>query len=218
MQANKVSLGGRSKITPLALAAEVGIPPNPTGVIVMPYGALGSSSHPGIRRIATGLQRRGFATIQTELLTAAEAAHGYHTFDIDLLAERIRAITDWLREQDDFADLPIGYFGAGADAGAVLAAAAERECPVSALVLSFARPDLAHDALPLVRAPILFITGEDEFELQLHRDAVARCRCHGVIETIEGASSHLYAPDTAHHQIRLAGDWFTIHLDGRQAD
>jgi putative phosphoribosyl transferase len=151
-------------------------------------------------------------------LTDAEIVHGYRTFDIGLLAERIRAVTDWLREQGGLADLPIGYFGAGTDAGAMLTAAAEQGCPVRALVLCFARPDLAHDALPLVRAPTLFITGDDEFELQLHRDALARCHCHGVIETIEGTSTHLYAPETAQLQIQLAGDWFTTHLDDNRAE
>jgi hypothetical protein len=67
-------------------------------------------------RIAAGLQDGGFATVQTELLTDVEIAHGYHTFDIGLLAERIRAITDWVREEAGLADLPVGYFGTGADA------------------------------------------------------------------------------------------------------
>jgi putative phosphoribosyl transferase len=212
MRTNEAPLDRLVKITPMALAAELGIPPRPTGIVVMPCSAPSSSSHPGIRKIAAGLQDRGFATVQTELLTDVEIAHGYHTFDIGLLAERIRAITDWVREEAGLADLPVGYFGTGADAGAVLAAAAEQECPVSALALCFARPDLAHDALPLVRAPTLFITSDDEFELQLHRDALARCHCHRVIETIEGTSTHLYAPETAQHQIHFAGDWFTTHL------
>ncbi len=57
-----------------------------------------------------------------DLLTAAEEGNRGLVFDIDLLAERLVAVTLWLKNQPDTADLPVGYFGASTGAAAALSA------------------------------------------------------------------------------------------------
>jgi hypothetical protein len=51
-------------------------------------------------------------------------------FDIDLLAERVVAATDWLIQGSDIGQLPIGHFGAAA----TFVAAANRPDVVGAIV------------------------------------------------------------------------------------
>ena len=79
-------------------------------------------------------------------------------FDIALLTERVIGVTEWLRRQPETSRLGIGYFGASTGAAAALQAAAhfaDRPGVVKAVVSRGGRPDLAMEALPLVKAPTL---------------------------------------------------------------
>jgi dienelactone hydrolase len=96
-----------------------------------------------------------------DLLTPDEEAIDLRTrelrFDIDLLAKRLVAATDWLRANPDTRDLKVDYFGASTGAGAALVAAARRPDAIGAVVSRGGRPDLASSALSAVRAPTLLI-------------------------------------------------------------
>jgi hypothetical protein len=79
-----------------------------------------------------------------------------------LLAERLIGATDWLGDDPGTRDLRIGYFGASIGTGAALVAAAERAAQVGAIVSRGGRPDLAGEALSLMKAPtLLIVAGED---------------------------------------------------------
>jgi putative phosphoribosyl transferase len=203
---------------PESLAAETRSPEQTIGVIILPVSVPGSLSNTGLRRIAAGLRKRGFATLLTELLMPSEAAHGYHSFDFQLLAGRIADVTESLRKKAPFEDLPIGYLGMSTDAAAIVTAAAAPACPARALVMCDARPDLAHSALPLVHAPTLFIVKDDELALDLNRSALARLRCPADLAVLRGAGQSLPSPEIAAQVVQLAGDWFTTHLRSRQDD
>ena len=75
------------------------------------------------------------------------------------------------------------------------------------------RPDLAGDALPLVRAPTLLIVGgRDEQVIELNGQAMARMRAPVKLEIIPGAT-HLFEEPGALEQVaRLARDWFVRYL------
>jgi putative phosphoribosyl transferase len=202
--------------TPAALAAEIKSPAQAIGVIILPVSVPGALSITGLRRIAAGLRKRGFATLLTELLMPSEAAHGYHSFDFQLLAGRIADVTESLRKEAPFQDLPIGYLGMSTDAAAIVTAAAAPACPARALVMCDARPDLAHSALLLVHAPTLFIVKDDELALDLNRSALAQLRCPADLAVLRGACRSLPSSDMAAQVVQLAGDWFTTHLRRRQ--
>ena len=79
----------------------------------------------------------------------------------------------------------VGYFGSSTGAAAALMAAARLGDEIGAVVSRGGRPDLAGDALPLVKAPTLLIVGgHDETVIELNQDAYARLRC----ERVEGHS------------------------------
>ncbi len=200
-----------------ALEGYLSLPTAATGVVVFAHGS-GSSRHsPRNRYVADILNEGSLATLLIDLLTADEQEVDRQTgqlrFDIPFLANRLVAITQWLREQPQAADLKIGYFGASTGAGAALVAAAEIPRLIHAVVSRGGRPDLAGDALHRVVAPTLAIVGGNDREvLELNRQALARMNCVKVLQVIPGASHLFQEPGALEEVAKLARDWFAEEL------
>jgi dienelactone hydrolase len=184
----------------------------------------GSSRHsPRNRYVAGVLRAAGLATLLMDLLTPEEEAEDRYTghlrFDIDLLAERLVAATDWLAQQPQTAGWPVGYFGASTGAGAALVAAARRPDAVGAVVSRGGRPDLAGAALARVKAPTLLIVGgRDEPVIALNQQALGRLGAAVKKLVIVPGATHLFEEPGALEEVaRLASGWFTRHLN-READ
>jgi dienelactone hydrolase len=134
-------------------------------------------------------------------------------FDIPFLADRLVAITQWLREQPHVAGQGIGYFGASTGAGAALVAAAELPRLIHAVVSRGGRPDLADDALERVHAPTLAIVGgNDPLVLDLNRKALARMNCVKALHVIPGAGHLFEEPGALEEVAKLARAWFVEEL------
>ncbi|MBR7827141.1 hypothetical protein KDK95_12560 [Actinospica sp. MGRD01-02] len=195
------------------LAAHLVTPREGGGIVIFAHGS-GSSRHsPRNRYVAAALNGAGFATLLLDLLTEQEERGRAGVFDIELLAERLRAATAWVGEW--LGELPIGYFGASTGAAAALCAAADPDCPVRAVVSRGGRPDLAASCLPSVTAPTLLIVGgRDEAVIDLNRRAQAMLRCANRMEIVPGAT-HLFEEHGALEQVtELATDWFAANLRG----
>jgi putative phosphoribosyl transferase len=84
---------------------------------------------------------------------------------------------------------------------------------IGAVVSRGGRPDLAGDALPLVKAPTLLIVGgHDETVIELNQDAYARLRCEKELRVIPGAT-HLFEEPGALEQVAdFAATWFKKRL------
>jgi len=202
---------------PVALEGELRIPEGAGSVVVFAHGS-GSSRHsPRNRFVAEFLRGAGVGTLLIDLLTAreetAEVSTGHLRFDIDLLAERLVAISDWLLVHAASSPLALGYFGASTGAAAALVAAARRPEAVRAIVSRGGRPDLAASALPQVRAPTLLIVGErDTAVLELNREALRALRAEKTLAVVPGAT-HLFEEAGALEEVaRLAREWFSRHL------
>ena len=182
------------------------------GLIILPVTAALSTTNDGLQQVAAGLQDRRFATFLAGLLSPAEAEHGYHNFDFEMLANRIAQVTENLRRKEALEALPIGYFGTSTDAAAIAVAAAHPDCPAGALVMFDARPELASAELPRIHVPTLFIVEEDELALDLNRSALARLGGQGDLAVLPGTSKNLAFPEIAVRAAKLAGDWFERHL------
>ena len=76
------------------------------------------------RAVARDLQSGGLSTLLFDLLSEDEERIDQYTrelrFDIGLLTERVIGVTEWLRQQPETRDLPLGYFGASTGAAAAL--------------------------------------------------------------------------------------------------
>jgi putative phosphoribosyl transferase len=197
-------------------AAESAALERSVGLIVLPVTAALSGTRDGLRTVAAGLQDRGFATFLAELLSPPEAEHGYHNFDFAMLADRIAQVTERLRREEPFENLPIGYFGMGTDAAAIAVAAAQPGCPADALVMCHARPELASTELQRIHAPTLFIVKDDGLALDLSRSALAKLCCPGDLAVLRSTGEGLSSSEMASEAAQLAGDWFEKHLCGEQ--
>lgn len=207
----------RVPIGSLALEGDLALPHQASGVVLFAHGA-GSGRHSRRNRLVAGvLNQGGFATLLLDLLTPAEQAidrdTGLLRSDIDLLAERLVAATDWLDREPRTAGLPIGYFGASMGAGAALLAAVERPDLVGAVVSRGGRPDLADRALPLVEAPTLLIVGgTDGPVIDLNRQVMTRLGAAHMLEIVPGAGHLFEEPGTLEQVAGLALAWFEQFL------
>ncbi|MGV3721769.1 MAG: dienelactone hydrolase family protein [Actinomycetota bacterium] len=206
----------------VTLRGELRLPPKAVGVVLFAHGS-GSSRHsPRNLAVAATLLRSGLGTLLIDLLTPEEESSEAHTghlrFDIGLLAGRLQHGANWLTQHEETRNQQIGCFGASTGAAAALVAAAN--CPevVAAVVSRGGRPDLAGDALPLVKAPTLLIVGgADRAVLPLNEEALARLDCPKEMVIVPGATHLFEEPGTLDEVARLASEWFIRHLT-RQPD
>jgi dienelactone hydrolase len=199
-----------------ALEGALAVPEGAPGVVVFAHGS-GSSRHsPRNRRVAATLEEAGIGTLLLDLLTTAEEEADRRTaglrFDIDLLARRLVAAIDWLRERRG-TRLRTGLFGASTGAAAALVAAVARPDDVAAIVSRGGRPDLAGQALTRVgAATLLIVGGADPQVLELNRRALELLRGEKDLAIVPGATHLFEEPGALEEVARLAAGWFSSHL------
>jgi len=195
------------------LAGDLRTPARSTSVVLFAHGSGSSRTSPRNRFVADLLHRAGLATLLFDLLTPAEADDRAKVFDIELLAGRLVAATEWVQQCLSDRATAIGYFGASTGAAAALRAAAAPGAAVAAVVSRGGRPDLAGSQLARVRAPTLLIVGgDDDVVLDLNRRARAQMRCETALAVVPGASHLFEEPGTLERAADLARDWFVDHL------
>ncbi len=206
-----------------SLQGTLTISPEAVGVVLFAHGSGSSRLSPRNRKVAEELQDAGLATLLFDLLTEREEAVDRYNarlrFDIEFLAERLGAATDWALRDASIRGLPIGYFGASTGAAAALVAAAGRPDEVKAVVSRGGRPDLAGEALEQVVAPTLLIVGgEDAAVLNLNQYALRKMSAAPVqLEIVRGATHLFEEPGTLEEVSALAADWFRRHLGAARA-
>ena len=195
------------------LAGTLTLPPYPQGVVLFAHGSDSSRFSPRNQFVAHALVGANVGSLLFDLLTEHEARSRSNVFDIPLLANRLRLATRWVASYPASADLKVGYFGASTGAAAALAAAADPEAQIGAVVSRGGRPDLAGELLPQVRAPTLLIVGgNDAPVLDLNRAALARLGGIKQLTIVPGATHLFEEPGALEAVARLAADWFTRHL------
>jgi putative phosphoribosyl transferase len=176
----------------------VTLPPHARGVIVLAPG----TDAP----VAKALVQAGLGILLLDAVAPEEPGR-----DMRRSADRVTGAIDWLTCDaligdlpPSLAELPVGCFGSGSGAAAVLVAAAERPDRVVAVVACSDRPDLAGPALRSVTAPALLIVGSPDHEaLRLNRQVQAE---------LAGDSRLVEEPGTPDRVSLLARDWFLRHI------
>jgi len=200
-------------IAPVGLEGLLGLPMDPTGIVLFAHGSGSGRLSPRNNFVAHALRDDGLATLLFDLLTVEEAHDRRNVFDIELLARRLLMATAWIRQDAETHGLPIGYFGASTGAAAALVAEAAREGPIAAIVSRGGRPDLAGRALSAVEAPTLLIVGGDDVEvLALNRAALAALRCAKQLVIVPGATHLFEEPGTLEAVVEHARGWFLKHF------
>jgi putative phosphoribosyl transferase len=197
----------------ITLDGELTLPENASGLVIFSHGSGSSRFSPRNNFVAQHLQRRDLGTFLFDLLTKEEDDVYSMRFNIELLAQRLVSVTQWLMKLPGLQKQSIGYFGASTGAASAITAAAMLDSKISAVVSRGGRPDLAKDQLYLVEAPTLFIVGEeDQVVLDLNRGALEKLAGTKKLEIIKGATHLFEEPGTLEQVAQLSGDWFTKYL------
>ncbi len=193
------------------------IPTHATGLVIFAHGSGSSRFSRRNQLIATVLQQAHIATLLFDLLTLEQDARDARTmefrFNIELLADRLLAATNWILPISQQHKLPLGYFGASTGGGAALLAAAKVHHLIQAVVSRGGRPDLAGEALERVAAPtLLLVGGDDEAVLKLNEIAFEKLTCTKALTIIPDATHLFEEPGKLEEVAHLATHWFTQYL------
>jgi dienelactone hydrolase len=199
------------------LQGDLVVPESARGIVLFAHGSGSSRFSPRNQHVASILQQRNLGTLLFDLLTEEEEILDSQTreyrFDIDLLTTRLVSATDWTVKNDVLCKMRIGYFGASTGAAAAIKAAALRPDQVDAVVSRGGRPDLAGDALQHLKAPTLFIVGEQDYQvIQLNVQAMKKIRGEKSLQIIPGATHLFEEPGTLDSVSNAAASWFKRFL------
>lgn len=195
------------------LKANLNIPYDPAAFVIFAHGSGSSRFSSRNRYVAELLNQNNIATLLTDLLTQEEDRDYENRFDIDLLTNRLIAVTNYTTTLSDLKDLAVGYFGASTGAASALMAAAVMPDLIKAVVSRGGRPDLAQRALPEVKAPTLLLVGSlDQDVIILNKDAYSKLNCKKELQVIEGASHLFEEPGKLDDVAELAINWFNKFL------
>ena len=193
------------------------IPKNVKGIVLFVHGSGSSRFSTRNQHVAKVLQQGKMATLLFDLLTPDEEAVDVKTasfrFDINFLANRLDAATQWVLYNPVLRKLPIGYFGASTGGGAALVTAARQAHLIKAVVSRGGRPDMAGESLSYVKAPTLLIVGGlDGTVIDLNQEAFRQLACTKELKIIPGASHLFEEPGKLDEVARLAAAWFDKYL------
>jgi len=202
----------------IVLRGNLTLPTGAVGLVLFAHGSGSSRFSPRNQFVAGQLNTAGLATLLIDLLTETEERIDRQTsnlrFDLPFLARRLCTAVDWLSEEGETRQLPIGLFGASTGGGAAIMAAAQQPARVKAVVSRGGRPDLAGSALRRSVCPTLLIVGGlDRVVIELNREAFAQLGGESNELIVVPGAGHLFEEPGALPEVaRLAVDWFTRHL------
>lgn len=197
------------------LTGELMVPESSSGLVIFSHGSGSSRLSPRNVLISEKLHQNGFATLLFDLLTPQEDQHYENRFNIDLLTERLIAVTEWVINEPRLKKLPLAYFGASTGAASALGAAAHFRNIIKAVVSRGGRPDLTTAELNDVAAPVLLIVGSlDDEVLDLNRQVLKQLNSESELGIIRGASHLFQEPGKLEEAANLAIQWFKKFVRG----
>ncbi len=189
------------------------IPPYASALVLFAHGSGSSRFSPRNNFVANILNEVGLASLLIDLLSKKEDEIYQTRFDINLLAERLNKVVQWLTTQKLTKSLVIGLFGASTGAAAALHVAAKWPDSIKAVVSRGGRPDLAMNILEKVIAPTLLIVGgNDGMVIELNQAAYEKLNCPKKMNIIPHAT-HLFEEAGCLEEVaKQAKLWFNQYL------
>ena len=193
------------------------IPSGADSIVLFAHGSGSGRFSTRNQYVARVLNESGIGTFLVDLLTKeeeeADTETGEYRFNINLLAERLVATTEWLKKNPATKSLAVGYFGSSTGAAAALIAATRFPKDVKTIVSRGGRPDLAIQQLHKVHVPTLFIVGSRDTEvLELNKEAMAQVPAEKRLEVISGATHLFEEPGKLEEVAKMSAKWFSAHL------
>jgi predicted phosphoribosyltransferase/dienelactone hydrolase len=201
------------------LEGDLAIPSGAQAIVLFAHGS-GSGRYSSRNQfVATVLNNNGSATLLMDLLSQDEKRideeKRHLRYNIELLAERIAAITNWLNQQPETKNLKIGYFGSSTGAAAAIITASKLSA-VKAIVTRGGRPDLVGEStLHQVRASTLLIVGANDTPgITINKRALESLNNAETRELaiIPGATHLFKEPGKIEEVAKLATEWFECYL------
>jgi putative phosphoribosyl transferase len=199
------------------LEADLVIPPQAESLVLLIHSTRSRRYSSNCHAIAEIFHQFGLATLAIDLLTLHEEASDLHSryllFNANLLADRLKGVTDWLMQQPSLRGFKIAYFGIGIEAGAALLTAAHYPHLVRAIACVNGRADLATAVLPEITMPTLLMVGkEDSLTQRINQNALVKIQAEKRLEEIAGASLINEQPEVLKTIAGMAAQWFKQHL------
>lgn len=197
------------KIDSASLEGMLEIPKGANCLVLFAHGSGSSRLSPRNTYVAGVLNKAKIATFLFDLLTEEEDQNYENRFNINLLTQRLVAVTGWVKRQEQTKNLKIGYFGASTGAASALIAASMLKSGIVAVVSRGGRPDLAIDVLDRVVSPTLLIVGGNDLDvIKLNQRVYEALECTKKLEIVKGAT-HLFEEEGALEKVaELANSWF----------
>lgn len=203
----------RIPVGPVTLEGDLSVSEKAAAVVIFAHGSGSSRLSSRNRFVAKVLNDAGIGTLLFDLLTREEDKVYENRFDIDLLTDRLKAATKWLKSQTQASGLRVGYFGASTGAAAALIAAADLGDKIGAVVSRGGRPDMAEGSLGLVNAPTLLIVGgNDKAVIELNEKAYRMIKAEKELKIVPGATHLFEESGTIEEVARAATEWFKKYL------
>lgn len=204
------------------IEGDLRIPPGSRGLAIFAHGS-GSGRHSPRNQFVSGvLNNDGVSTLLVDLLTEEEekvdAVTREHRFNVELLADRLTVVTEWVIKQENTKNMILGYFGASTGAAAALIAADRQPDNISAIVSRGGRVDLSakYTSLQNIKCPTLFIVGEKDPHVAEWNQQILNTRLEKVekkkMVVIRGAS-HLFEEAGKLDEVaKKASGWFRCYF------
>ena len=208
----------------VSLEAILSIPNDSISIVIFAHGSGSGTISSRDQIVAKILNEHGHGTLLFDLLTKEEQESDRRTtnimckipglrlnkFNIELLTERLDAVTQWVQNNDDTKNLKIGYFSASTGAAAALYAASSFR-DVKAVVSRGGRTDLVDKkTLEEVKCPCLFIVGGNDKKLiEINKNTIDQLTNieSKELKVIEGAS-HLFEEEGKIEEVgKVATKW-----------
>lgn len=208
------------------LKAQLTIPKGSKAVVIFAHGIESVIEKARHQYVASLLNESGIATMLVDLLSEEEKNEFIRTWrtrvSVGLLADRIRAATQWIQQHPESRSLPIGYFGSRKDAAAILVAASRLEeirhqSPIKLIVSWAGRSDLVDPRTVLRRltVPTLFIVeSRDRPIIGINKKSIEDLRhvaCRELV-IIPEAFNLFEEPDRLRKVAMVAVDWYRYYL------
>ena len=216
------------------ITGELTMPPKPIALIIFAHGSGSGMDSPRNRHVAQVLNKNGFATMLSDLLTPEEQESDIKSqrimgkypgivlnkFNIHLLSQRLSAITRWVTNNvSEIKDLQIGYFGSSTGAAAAIEASVPYDLSdiIYAIVSRGGRPDLAYsDNVKSVRAATLLMVGAKDSKdvIDINKKALKQLKNTKSKELVMVPNAgHLFEEEGAIDKVaELATQWFSRTL------
>lgn len=198
------------------LKGDLILPEGATRLVVFSHGSGSSRFSKRNKEVASYLHNHNFGTLLIDLLTEMEDTVYQNRFDVELLANRLVAVVEWLSKHPSCKNCQFAFFGASTGAASALVASTFLP-EIEAVVSRGGRPDLANFYLPRVKAPTLLLVGSLDVEvIQLNKIAMDKLICDKKLIIVNGATHLFEEPNKMLQVAELATDWFEKNMANLQ--